>query len=250
MKGNNIITLVAIIGLVIAVLVLALRPSILNAVSDGTQSDKNVISATGIAQTKVKPDQVSIYLSIDILKDTAEQSKDENSIISNKVMASLKELGLKDGDIETLNYNIYPDYDWSKGQQKLKGYRATNSLKIKTKNFDILGKIIDDSVTAGANRVDSIQFELSPERESAAKKDALERASKDAREKAEATAKGLNVKLGKIVSVTTQDYYYQPYRLFEGGALMDAKSAVAEAPVINPQELETTANVMVSFELK
>ena len=250
MKGNNIITLVAIIGLVIAVLVLALRPSILNAVSDGTQSDKNVISATGIAQTKVKPDQVSIYLSIDILKDTAEQSKDENSIISNKVMASLKELGLKDGDIETLNYNIYPDYDWSKGQQKLKGYRATNSLKIKTKNFDILGKIIDDSVTAGANRVDSIQFELSPERESAAKKDALERASKDAREKAEATAKGLNVKLGKIVSVTTQDYYYQPYRLFEGGALTDAKSAVAETPVINPQELETTANVMVSFELK
>ncbi len=214
MKGNTILTGIAIIGLVIAVLVLAFRPSITNTTTPGgtVPGERNTISATGTAETKVMPDEASVYLSIETLKDTADASKNENSLISDRVMSSLNEIGIRDKEIETLNYNIYPEYDWSNNQQKLKGYKATNSLKIKTKDFDLLGKIIDAGVNAGANRVESIQFELSTEREASAKKDALESASRDAKEKAEAIASGLNIRLGKIVSVSAQDYYYQQYR--------------------------------------
>ncbi len=78
----------------------------------------------------------------------------------------------------------------------------------------------------------------------------MEKASRDAREKAEATAKGLGVKLGKLISVSTQDYYYQPYSFFEGGVVLEAAATVKSAPVINPQELETRATVNVVFGLE
>ncbi len=246
--NNNIITGIAIVGLVIAVLVLAFRPAI---IGGGTvPGEKNTVSATGIAETKIMPDEASVYLTVETLKDTADQSKNENTAISDRVMSALKNLDIKDSDIETMNYNIYPEYDWSSGKQKLKGYKAVNSIKVKTTDFNLLGKIIDVGVNAGVNRIDNIQFELSTEREAMAKKEALEKASKDAKEKAEAIASGLNVKLGKLVSVSTQDYYYQPYRFFEGGMAMEAKAAIGAAPQINPQELETRATVNVVFELK
>ena len=246
--NSNIITVIAVIGLVIAVLVLAFKP--FTGPSSVVPGERNTISATGTSETKVMPDESSVYLAVETLKDTADDSKTENSIISDRVMSSLKRIGIRDSDIETMNYNIYPDYDWSSGKQRLKGYKTTNTIKVKTDDFSLLGKIIDAGVEAGVNRVDSIQFGLSSEREATAKKDALEKASKDAREKAEATASGLGVKLGKIVSVSTQDYYYQPYRFFEGGMAMEAKAGIAAAPQINPQELETRASVSVVFELK
>ena len=195
------------------------------------------------------PDEAAVYLTIETLKGTADESRNENTAISDRVMASLKILGLEDKNIETLNYNIYPEYDWSENKQRLKGYKTVNSLKAKTKDFSLLGKIIDAAVDAGVNRVDNIQFELSSELEATAKKDALERASRDAKEKAEATARGLDVKLGKIVSVSTQDYYYQPFPIFRGGMAAEAKEAIASTS-ISPQELETRATVSVVFELK
>lgn len=235
-------------ALVIVVLVLVLKPGFID---KGTNNNRdNTISATGISQIKVLPDLAAVYLSIETLEDTADESKTENTIISNKVMDSLKGLGLKDSDIETLNYNIYPEYDWSFNKQTLKGYKTVNSIKVKTTDFDLLGDIIDIAVSAGANRVDSIQFELSPEKESGAKKEALEKASRDAREKAEATARGLDLELGKIVSVSAQDYYYRPYPFFGGGLLAEAQAAIKTAVDINPQELETQATVNVVYEIK
>ncbi|MEK6934739.1 MAG: SIMPL domain-containing protein [Nanoarchaeota archaeon] len=249
MKGNSLITGIAIIGLVIAVLVLAFRPSVIDG-GNVVPGEKNTISATGVAEATVIPDLAVVYISVETLKDTADESKNENSVISDRVLASLEVIGIDDGDIETLNYNIYPEYDWSVGKQKLKGYRTSNTIKVETENFDLIGRVIDVSVDAGANRIDNIQFEMSPEKESEAKKEALEKASRDAREKAEATASGLNVRLGKIVSVSAQDYYYMPYPFFKGGMVEEAREAVAAAPDIRPGELETSATVSVVFEIK
>ncbi len=114
----------------------------------------------------------------------------------------------------------------------------------------LLGGIVDAGVNAGVTQVQNIEFSLSNEKEAETKKLALEKAGQDAREKAEATAQGLDVSLGKIVTITASDYSYQPYPFFvsASGNVRDALEAV-KAPEINPRELETQATVTVVFEV-
>src|SRR3989344_7063068 len=132
------------------------------------------------------------------LKGNAEDSKNENSIISEKVLKSLENSGINKNDIETSSYNIYPEYNWDNGKQELKGYRTSNILKVKTKDFSKIGKIVDVSVDNGATLIQSINFELSQEKQNEIKQEAISKASEDARIKANATAQGLNAKLGKV----------------------------------------------------
>lgn len=217
--------------------------------SKGSPTEQKTISSSGVAAIKTMPDLVSVYITIETKEMDAETSKSKNNEISEKVLTSLSDLAGK-SNIETQGFNIYPEYDWSDNKQKLTGYRTTNSLKVKLTDFDKIGKVIDSSINAGANRIDYINFELSEEKQSELKKDALEKASKDAREKAESIAKGLNSKLGKIVSVAASDYNYFPIPIYaraEASGLAEVKKAVTD---IKPKELEVTANVQVVFEIK
>lgn len=152
-------------------------------------------------------------------------------------------------DIETINYNIYPEYDWSSGKQESKGYRTTNTLKVTTQYFDDLGAIVDSAVKAGATGIDSINFELSKDKQNEVKREALAKATEDAKLKAEAIANGLGAKLGKLTSVTESSYNYIPYPLFRGGGdIAAAEKAVSTN--IEPQNLEITASINVVYQIK
>ena len=225
---------------------------ILNGCSvQNTEKDKNTITVTGIGKSEILPDEARVYMSIETSGKTAEESEQENSRISDRVRAELFLEGISASEVQTSNFNVYPEYDYTDGKNKIIGYKTTNSLIVKTTQFSKIGKIIDAGIRGGVNRVDSIQFELSEEKQSEAKKDALEKASRDAREKAEAIASGLNVKIGKIRSVTSQDYYYEPrlfYSAVEGAGFDEAVKAAST--VIVPGELETSAQVQVTFEIK
>lgn len=237
MDRNALIAVIIIAGVV-----LALGYSFL----DRAAPDEKTVSANGVATIKTMPDLASVNVRIETLMPTAEASKNKNSEISNAVQKALLKIVDKK-DIQTEYYNIYPEYDWSDNKQTLKGYRTQNTLKIEVSDFDKVGSVVDASVDAGANGIDSINFELSDEKKSDLKKEVLEKASKDAREKAEAIASGLNARLGDIVSVTTSDYDYLPIPIYRAEAGIALEKAVTD---IQPRELEVTANVQVTFELE
>lgn len=204
------------------------------------------ISSSGTSTIKSMPDEASLYIRIDTIKQSADESKKQNSEISNKILYELYKLGIEKKDIETSQYNIYEEFDWSQEGRKSLGYKTQNILKLKLKDFDLIGKAVDAATSAGATGIDSINFELSDEKQREIKKEALTKASQDARAKAEATVSGLNIKLGDIVSITGSNYDYRPYPLYA----KDSGIALAEATTnIMPKELEVTANVEVVFEL-
>ncbi len=209
--------------------------------------EKTTINVNGESTISAVADEVSVYVGIDTLKNTAEASKDENAEISDNVLTALIKAGIKREEIETSSYNIYPEYDWSTGNQDLKGYRTSNILKIKTTDFTKVGKIVDESIDAGATTIQSINFELSQEKQNQIKTEAISKATEDAKVKAEATAQGLGAKLGRVKSVTISDYNYYPYPIYtlESGA--DVKQAVSTE--ILPSSLDVRAMVNVVFEI-
>jgi uncharacterized protein YggE len=234
-----IVALIVIIGAIVGVVLL----------KSGSVSEQTV-SASGNYQKAVAPDQVVIYVLVQTRDNiSADNAKNENARISDNVMTALIKAGLEKKDIETEYYNIYPEYDWSDGSQKLIGYVASNSLKVTTKDFTNAGKIVDGAVNAGA-LINNINFELSNEKSNEYKAVALAEASKDAKIKAESIAAGLGKSLGKLVSVSANDYNYYPYPIYARSEMAGGSDAMKVATDINPQNVDISASATVVYEIR
>ena len=240
MKNNALlITLIIVIGaLILGYGLMDKFPS----------TNEKTLTSQGTSLIKSMPDEASVYINIETLDSSSDLSKTKNDEISKKVNDALKLL-LVD-KVETSQYNIYEDFDYSQGERKSRGFKTTNILKVTVNDFSKIGKVIDSSVSAGATGISSVNFELSQARQNELKKQALEQASNDARLKAESIASGLNSKVTDIVSVSTSDFNYRPYPLYAMAEGAPLKSSTDIGTSISPQELEVTANVNVVFKLK
>jgi len=209
-------------------------------------STTNTVSTTGSYTLTVEPDKATIYIGIETLKNSADESKSENSRITNAVLVSLYELVGKE-NIETSQFSIYPEYDWTNGQ-KLKGYKTSNQLKVKTSNFEYIGKIVDVSTKSGATGINSINFELTEEKQASYKQEALTKAAEESKQKAQAIVSGIGSKLGKVVSIQENEYYYRPYPLYIKGSGAELDQVVSTE--ILPINLEVTASVTLTYSVK
>lgn len=213
------------------------------------------VSAQGVSSITATPDRVSVYLSLQSRADTAEAAKNGLDTIHDKTLTELVKLGLERKEIQTANYNIYPDYDYTGGNPKIKGYVASEDIVIKLDKFDKVASIVDAAVDSGS-LVSSINFELSQEKQNEYKAQALKLAGEDARAKAEATAEGFGKHLGRLVSVNSQNFYYPgPIAYYAKGgeagvASASDISAVREAAMnIAPKDLEVTASIDARYKL-
>ncbi|MEM3369851.1 MAG: SIMPL domain-containing protein [Candidatus Micrarchaeia archaeon] len=212
-----------------------------------SSSSYKTVSVTGNAQMKVLPDRVVVYAQIlTRSKDSAEEAKNLNAQISDAVLTSLIKAGVNRSDIETSGFSVYPEYDWIQDQgQVLKGYAASNSMKITIADFENAGKIVDAVVNNGG-LISYINYELSAEKMNEYKAQALSEASKDAKTKAESIASGLGKTLGDVVSVSASDYNYYPYPIYRAEAGADLKEISTNLP---SAKLDVTATVSVTYKI-
>ena len=210
-----------------------------------------VVSAQGFSTLTVQPDKASVYLSVESRSESAQSAKEAHDTIMDDVITALIKLGIERKDIQTVNYNIYPEYEYTNGKQRQIGYIATQQLIIKTNDFDDVARIVDAGVSAGA-LVSTINFELSQDKQNEYKKQALESAGKDAEAKASATAAGLDKKLGRLVSVGSQDFNYPGPIVYYDRAIAAESSISAQraAADIAPRDLEVSASVNVQYKLR
>ncbi len=213
------------------------------------QKQQPSVTANGQAQIQANPDLTTVYFNVETKGTDAEDAKNKNADIVDKVITALLKEGFERKDIQTQNYNIYPDYNWAGGKRIENGYTATHTMRIEMSNdkIDKIGKVIDAGVDNGAS-LNYINFELSTEKQNEYKAQALKSATEDARIKAESIASGLGKKVGKVVSVSTSEFNYYPWRAYDaaGASIEDAKSAATN---IQPSEQTINANVQVVFEI-
>ena len=206
------------------------------------------VSAAGSSTIKVMPDLVSIYFNIQTDGKTSSEANDKNSEISEKMKESLFELGFEKSEIQTQGFSIYPNYDWQSGTQKIKSYSATHSivLKIPIDKKEKIGSTLDAGIGAGAG-IGHINYELTDENQNKYKAEAIKKASEDAKTKAAAIADGTGQKLGKIVSISTEEFGYVPWLAVSEGVTKE--SPVEIAAKITPSEQEISARVTAVFRM-
>jgi len=216
-------------------------------------SREKTISVTGTATTSIDPDLLNIQFGVETQAKTASEAIDANNEAMNKVVDAIKSLGITDDEIHTSSFSIYPIYDSITDpktgvyvRSELTGYRVSNILSVKTEKLTIGGDIIDAAVQAGANRVDSVYFSLSPEKQLAVQDDLIGKAVLNAKSKAEKALDPLGQKIIGVKLVSLSDFGYPPPPIYYESARADAGfSGKASAPIFqSEQDITTTANVI------
>jgi uncharacterized protein YggE len=239
--------------LVILVLVIMITLGLLMFLGKGktgyNRQNPNVISFSGEGKIFAKPDIAMVTLSVVTESKTVADVQKKNTEKMNKVIDFLKGFGIEDKDIKTTNYNLYPRYDYSQYSSKMPqiiGYEITQSLEVKMRNLDKVGDILEGSVNAGANQIYSLYFKVDKDEEFKAQ--AKELAIKDAKKKAEETAKQLGVRLGKLSGYSEGGGYYPPiYSNYDKA--IGVGGGGESAPNIQTGENEILVNVTLTYEI-
>jgi len=205
-------------------------------------------SITIIGEGKVTgvPDVAKIQLGYSIEKKTVAEAQKDNTAKMNQMIDQLKNNFKIDSlDIQTANYYISPQYDWSNGKQSLRGYSVSQDLNVKVRQMDQVSNILDAAGSIGLNQVGNLSFEIdNPE---TLKQQAREKALAQAKDKADALAKIVGVKLGRVISFSESSS--QPMPIYSNYKLDASVSGGGAAPSIETGSNEITITATVEYEI-
>lgn len=222
-------------------------------VNSVTTSKSDAFSVTGEGKVDVVPDSATVRLGVVAKAPTNDEAKTALNTNINKVIESVKALGVEEKDIKTENFNIYPEYEQRPpvierptGLPDLEpsGYSGNTNLIITVKTADLANKIVDAGVAAGANQVGGVDFQVKDKEASLNK--AREMAVADAKKKAEDAARIAGFKLGKVIN----------YAEGQGGGypvMMQAKAGDAQggaATNVQSGTNEISLTVTLSYEIR
>ncbi len=206
------------------------------------------IKVQGEGKVSAVPNTAEVAFSVVTEKDDSQEAMEENSKKMQSIVDYLKEEGVEDEEMQTLGVSVRPLRDWSPEilEDRTYGYEARNILEVRIKDIEKMQGLIDGAMRAGANEVSRFQLTIDDEEEY--KKEAREKAIKEAKERAEEIAAGLEVKVGRVMSFSEERSHY-----YYAARSEVAEDVVGEEPTevpIEPGEDEITVNVSVEYEIR
>jgi uncharacterized protein YggE len=207
------------------------------------------LSVNGTGQAFLEPDIAYIYIGVHTEAETPAEAVEANNSQTQQVIDALIEAGVDAKDIRTTNFSIWPNQQYSPdGQPTGTRYAVDNSVFVTVRALGGLGDLLDSAIGAGANSINSIQFDV--ENKDAALKTAREEAVKDAQRQAQELAAAAGMSLGDVQTISFYDSAPIPYmEAFGKGGGGGAVAADAAVP-IQPGQLTVSATVSISYEIK
>jgi uncharacterized protein len=215
-----------------------------------------IIHVNGTGRVERKPDFVDVTLGVQIQHKSAQPAQAAAEATMRRVLEAIKALDLSGQDVQPGMVELQPFYDEHTDYRELRpiiGYRATITLRVRTTDLGAPAQIIDAALTAGATNVEGVEFGI--KEAIAAREEAIALASRAAKRKAEALARSLDVRLGRIVRAETSGAgSWWPMR--RSANYVAQISGPAAAPggdgdqgAIVPGQIEIWAEVNVTFAI-
>lgn len=220
-------------------------PAAAAALQEGTSTGMTGISVSGRGEVIGTPDTLSVSLGVSVTRATVSEAIDVAAQRATGLIDAMRDLGVADDDMQTSNYSVYPEYDYSDNNApKITGYRVDNTLSVKIRNLDMAGEILDAAASAAGDdvRVNGVSFSLDDN-------DALLVAARaaaweDARTKAEQLAELAGVTLGAPLTISESVANF-PQPFFDRAAA----GAFDEATPIQAGQETVTVDLSVTFEI-
>jgi uncharacterized protein len=225
----------------------------------GGVPETTTVTVSGIGEAFAVPDIALFTFSVIEERGTAPEAQDVAAKKINEILKYLRDNGVKENDIKTVNYSLYPQYDYTRqicnnfgcqpGKQTLRGFEANQSVQVKVRAIDTAGGLVSGVGERGASNVSGLSFTVDDmdavNRE--ARKDAID----EAKEKAKELADDLGVRLVRIVSFSEGGGGVPIYAraMMAEGLVMDGADA-SVAPELPVGENKITANISITYEIR
>lgn len=205
------------------------------------------LAVTGEGKASAKPDCASVYVSVQTDGTTAYEALQANNKSVHKLLnQTLPGLSIAGKDVQTSDFQVSPKYRYKQNEEPvLVGYTVVNSVYVKVRNLENVGKVLDGVVKDGANRVSGVQFTITDM--ATVLDQARQEAVKDARRRADLYATAAGVELGKVVSISETAAHRPQPRIYTLSASR-AESRSADVPVSGGEmSFQVTINVVYSL---
>ena len=235
--------------------------------SYGMMGDRveNTISFSGHGEVTAVPDIANVYFTISKDAKTVKEAQELVAQIEKKSLDFLKANSILEKDIKTSNASFYPKYEYvndtkiampcnqygcppQPGKNIITGYTASESITVKVRKTDDVGKIMQGLGELGVSDLNGPNFAI--DNEDGLKAEARKKAIDDAKSKAKILAKDLGIRLGKIASFSENGNYPGPM-MYGKATMMVADGARESAPAEIPKgENIISSDVTITYEIR
>lgn len=238
-KPAALVALVALAGAACA----PSQPAAAQSADASAEPAKLFLSATG--EVAAAPDIAHINAGVVAEAATAAEAMADQAERMTAVMTALADAGIAPADVQTTNLSlspVYPPYDSNRPNQpqRITGYRASNTVSITARDLDQVGPTLDALVTAGANDISNIAFDVSNAEE--LRDEARRAAVATLRARASLYGDAAGVRVGRILEMSEVGGY-SPAPMMARAAAFDGSTPIAGG------ELTISITVNATFEI-
>jgi uncharacterized protein YggE len=168
---------------------------------------------------------------------------------TNNAINLMKTEGVSESDIQTTNYNIYPNYVYDKYTQTqiIDSYTFNQTVSVKVRDLSKVAEILGKLSSLGVSQLTGPDFSLSDTSQAKFLIDAESQAFANAQSKAESMAKANGIKLGNIINLSESSSPYPVYRGMMNASVAGGSSA--PSPTIETGTNEVDASVSITYEI-
>lgn len=190
-----------------------------------TSAKSGSLTVDGTGSVKGKPDTITLSMGVDVDGGTVSAALSRSNDRANALLTLLKNAGVKEDDIATSNFSIWPNYD--KEGTRVTGYHVSNMVTATLRDLAKAGETIDAAARAVGDeiRMSGVSFGIADD--TGMVEQARQDAVKNARSKADQLAKGAGLKVLRVKTITeTSAPETYPVAYSEKRAANDAQSSV------------------------
>jgi uncharacterized protein YggE len=232
--------------LVMATLIAGCTPTVIDRSSE-LQPIERTIGVNGTGSVTASPDVAYINIGVHTENTDPKEALSSNTNQAQDVVNAIKAIGVKEEDIQTSNFYVYPAYEYGPmGETLGTKYVVDNTVYVTVRDLTKLGEMLQTVVSSGANNINGITFDIL-DKESLAS-EARKKAVENARQQAQDIADAAGVELGELMYVNVY-YSGTTYPQYEGKGGGGVYSADLSVPV-SAGKMVVTAEVNMTYKIK
>lgn len=210
-------------------------------------SQKRTIKVSGQATLEAEPDEYVFSPYYTAKGNDKDALKAELNEKANAAVAKLKELGVEDKNIK-VDSSSYDYWFVSEGEEG----NLNISLQVTVDNKELAQKVQDFFTTQSLEGQLTPQAIFSDQKRKELDAQAVDEATQDAKKKAEAQAKLLDAKLGKVITVDQSGDMGLPiaYGMAASAPEVRMEDAKISSLPVMPGQNEYTKTISIEYELK
>lgn len=200
------------------------------------------IAVSGEGQVSVKPDVARTSLGVRSSAPTVAEAMRQNRTAMQKVLQTLRGLGIEERDIRTTQFslNYDPPHPREKGGEEEGKYWVENMALVTIRDLERVDAVLEQATQAGADQIWGLHFAV--DQPDSAAGEARKLAVAQAHTKADQLAQLHGVRLGPVISISEMED--------NGGGPMLMKAAMQDGGMTSAGDLSFGIHLQVVYGIE